>query len=126
MSIKLKTLDKDNEKRRQIAKYYLSKIDNTKIKLPYYDLSSNHVFYAFVIMVENRQEFMEYLKENQIETLIHYPIPPHRQQALSSFNKLSLPITEQIHDKVVSLPMSPVLTKEEVEEIVTAINRYDS
>ncbi len=124
LSIKLKALDRDNRRRQEIAKYYLSKIKNQKIDLPFYDMSKSHVFYAFVVRVERRQEFMDYLEENQIETLVHYPIPPHKQKALSHLNSLSLPATEAIHNDIVSLPMSPVLTFGEVEIITNVINRY--
>lgn len=124
LNIKLKELDSDNEKRRDIAKYYLSEITNKKVVLPYYNQSKNHVFYAFVVLVDNRQEFIEYMGDNNIETLIHYPVPPHKQKALSYLNNTSLAITETIHNKIVSLPISPVMTKEEVQIIIKVINRY--
>lgn len=124
LNIKLKLLDTDNDKRRDIAKLYLSKITNKKIKLPYYNYSNNHVFYAFVVLVENREMFIDYLKKHQIETLIHYPIPPHKQKAFSHLNTENLPITEYIHNTIVSIPISPVMRKEEVEEVIKIINQY--
>ncbi|GAA3639297.1 DegT/DnrJ/EryC1/StrS family aminotransferase [Flavivirga jejuensis] len=124
LNIKLELLDDDNEKRRNIAKSYLLGITNKKIKLPYYNLSENHVFYAFVVLVENRQEFIDYLSEKHIETLIHYPIPPHKQEAFAHLKITSLPITETIHNKIVSLPISPVMLKEDVEEVIRSINQY--
>ncbi|WP_299556122.1 DegT/DnrJ/EryC1/StrS family aminotransferase [Seonamhaeicola sp.] len=124
LSIKLKQLDSDNEKRRNIAKYYLSKIINRKVKLPYYSLSKDHVFYAFVVLVENREKFMSYMSENDIETLIHYPVPPHKQLVFSCLNIKRLPITETIHNNIVSLPLSPVMTSLEIERIVEVVNDF--
>lgn len=124
LNVKLPDLDADNHKRRQIAMRYLVEIKNDKIVLPYYNGSTNHVFHLFVIRTENRKELQDFLKANEIETMIHYPIPPHQQKALASFNALSFPITEKIHREVLSLPMSPVLTKEEVSKIIHALNHY--
>lgn len=124
LNVKLPDLASDNQKRRQIANRYLSEIKNDKIVLPFYDGSANHVFHLFVVRTENRNELQEYLKENGIETMIHYPIPPHHQKALNKFIALSFPITEKIHREVLSLPMSPVLTEAEVKYIIQVINRY--
>lgn len=124
LNVKLPDLDSDNQKRRQIANRYLSEIKNDKIVLPFYDGSANHVFHLFVIRTENRNELQEYLNENGIQTLIHYPIPPHQQKALAAFNALSFPITEKIHREVLSLPMSPVLTEEEVSSVIHVLNQY--
>ena len=125
LSIKLKDLDKQNEKRREVARKYLSEIKNEKIILPYYDNSENHVFHLFVIRTENRENLQQYLLKNNIETLIHYPIAPHKQQAMKDFSHLSLPITEKIHNEVLSIPISPVLTDEEVSEIIKCLNNYE-
>jgi dTDP-4-amino-4,6-dideoxygalactose transaminase len=124
LNVKLPDLDADNHKRRQIAMRYLAEIKNDKIVLPYYKGSTNHVFHLFVIRTENRKELQDFLKANEIETMIHYPIPPHQQKAMAAFNSLSFPITEKIHREVLSLPMSPVLTKEEVSRIIHALNHY--
>lgn len=124
LNIKLDHLDGDNATRQRIAKKYLSSIDNPKITLPHYDLSNNHVFHVFIIRVENRVDFIKYLDEHGIGSLVHYPIPPHHQTALLPYKSLSLPITESIHDSVVSIPMSPVLTNEEIEIIINALNTY--
>ena len=97
LNIKLQHLDEDNAKRRFVARHYLKGIKNTKIKLPYYSDTKDHVFHLFVVLVEDRNDFMTYLKDNDIETLIHYPIPPHQQDALKSYENLSLPLTEKIH-----------------------------
>lgn len=124
LDIKLKKLDDDNAIRVQIAKQYLSKITNKKIKLPYFSNTDNHVFHQFVVRVENRQEFVSYLANNQLETLIHYPIPPHKQKAFSEYVNLKLPVTERIHDTVVSIPLNPVLTKVEINTIIELLNTY--
>jgi len=124
LNVKLPNLDEDNNKRKAIAKRYLSEITNEKIILPFWDLSNNHVFHLFVIRTQNRLDLQEYLQENGIQTLIHYPIPPHNQKALSLWNHLSFPITQKIHDEVLSLPISPVLTMDEVGFIVEILNKY--
>jgi dTDP-4-amino-4,6-dideoxygalactose transaminase len=128
LNLKLPNLDSDNEKRRIIAKRYLSEIKNDKIILPFWDFSNNHVFHLFVIRTQNRADLQNYLAANNIETMIHYPIPPHQQKAFSSeslgWNNLSFPITEKIHNEVLSLPISPVLTNDEVSSVIEALNRY--
>ena len=124
LNVKLPNLDKENEQRRTIAKRYLSEIKNEKIILPNWDFSSNHVFHLFVIRTKNRTELHDYLNKNGIQTVIHYPIPPHNQTALKEYNNLSFPITQKIHDEVLSLPISPVLTIVEVDYIVKILNEY--
>lgn len=124
LNIKLPTLDADNDRRRQIAKKYLSGVKNKKITLPKYDGSENHVFHLFVVRVENRNEFMDHLDRNGIGHLIHYPIPPHKQQALSSYSKLHFQNTEKIHKEVISLPMSPVMTTAQAETVISVLNKY--
>ena len=124
LNIKLNQLDQDNQSRREIANRFISEIHNKKIKLPYYDQSKNHVFHVFAILVDDRKAFVNYLKGNNIETLIHYPIPPHKQEALKSFVHLELPLTEYIHDAVVSLPISPVLSHNDVNQIIQIVNSY--
>lgn len=124
LSVKLKCLDVDNDRRRNIANAYLEGISNPKIKLPFYDGSKNHVFYAFVVEVDDRDRFSEFLNQNKIEWLIHYPIPPHKQNALKSFTHFNLPLTEKIHERIISLPMSPVLTDKEVKTVIDVLNSY--
>ena len=124
LNVKLPNLDAENTIRKAIAKRYLSEIKNDKISLPLWDLSDNHVFHLFVIRTENREELQKYLLENGIQTVIHYPIPPHKQKAFKAWNHLSFPITERIHKEVLSLPISPVLTKEEVDFVVSILNQY--
>jgi dTDP-4-amino-4,6-dideoxygalactose transaminase len=128
LNVKLPFLDAENEKRRTIAKRYLSEMKNDKIILPTVSLGgtkqSNHVFHLFVIRTQNRLDLQDYLDKNGIQTVIHYPVPPHKQKALSDWNHLSFPITEKIHDEVFSLPISPVLTDDEVGFIIAILNQY--
>ena len=124
LDVKLPHLDKDNARRREIAKYYLANIKNAKIVLPKYNNDDSHVFHVFVVRVENRVEFQEYLTQNEIQTLIHYPTPPHKQDAYKEWNHLSFPITEKIHNEVISLPISPVMTDDEVKKVVEVVNGY--
>jgi Predicted pyridoxal phosphate-dependent enzyme apparently involved in regulation of cell wall biogenesis len=126
LRVKLKYLDKDNEKRRQIAEYYLNHIKNEKVILPIIESGNrlSHVWHLFVVRVENRERFQKYLKENGIQTIIHYPIPPHKQKAYQEWNHCSFSISEQIHKTVISLPISPVLALEHVKKIVKVVNKY--
>ena len=124
LSVKLPNLDSDNDKRRSIARRYISKIKNDKFVLPFHDNSKNHVFHLFVVRTNHRNELQNYLLENDIQTVIHYPIAPHKQKALSAFNYLSFPIAEKIHDEVLSLPISPVMTFDEVDYIIEIMNKF--
>lgn len=124
LSVKLPNLDAENKIRKEIARRYLSEIKNDKIALPFYDDSDNHVFHLFVVRTTDRKGFQEYLMENNIQTLIHYPIPPHQQKALSFMKNESFPITEKIHREVLSLPISPVMTKEEVDYVIEISNKF--
>jgi len=124
LSIKLKQLDEDNNNRRAIAKYYIEHINNNKICLPKYNGSNNHVFHVFVIRCKKRNELLEYLLKSGIQTVIHYPIPPHKQKALQEYAHLKLPITEQIHDEVLSLPISPIQTSVDTQKIVAILNQF--
>ena len=124
LNIKLKHLDDDNDKRRKIARIYLNGVINEKIKLPYYSNSNDHVFHQFVVLVDDRKNFIEYLSVNKVGSLIHYPIAPHHQDALKEYSQLSLPITENIHNCIVSIPLNPILTIDQVESIVELLNAY--
>ena len=125
LRIKLPLLEEDNNRRIAIAKKYLSGINNKKIILPSFNNAKDHVFHQFVVQVSDRNKFIEYFTKNKIGTLIHYPIPPHQQEALSEYNNLHFPITEKIHNEVVSIPMSPVLTDNEVNFIISVLNSYN-
>ncbi|MBR4619536.1 MAG: DegT/DnrJ/EryC1/StrS family aminotransferase [Salinivirgaceae bacterium] len=124
LDVKLKYLDEDNANRQRIAAYYYDNIDNPKITLPNRLDDKNNVYHLFPVFCERRDDFQQYLKDNGIQTLIHYPIPPHKQECYKEWNGISLPITEQIHNQELSLPISPVLTLAEAEEVVGVINRF--
>lgn len=126
LDVKLKGLDKDNQKRREIAQYYRKNIKNPLITLPSAKDENAHVWHIFAVRTENREALQNYLSENNIQTLIHYPIPPHKQEAYKQWNNLSFPITEQIHREILSLPISPVMSDEEVRKVVEVINEFNA
>lgn len=124
LNVKLTDLDADNDQRRTIAKRYLSEIKNDKIVLPKVKSLEKHVFHLFVIRTENREELQDYLLKNDIETVIHYPIPPHKQKALKEWNDLYFPISEKIHNEILSLPISQVITDAEIDYVIEILNKY--
>lgn len=124
LDVKLKYLDEDNANRQRIAAYYYDNINNPKITLPNRLDDKNSVYHLFPVFCEQRDDFQQYLKDNGIQTLIHYPIPPHKQECYKEWNGISLPITEQIHNQELSLPISPVLTLAEAEEVVRMVNQF--
>lgn len=124
LDIKLKHLDSDNNKRREISKYYRENIKNSKIILPETYDEKSHVWHIFAVRTQNRNEFQKYLTEKGIQTIIHYPTPPHKQGAYKEWNNLSFPITEEIHNTILSLPISPVMTDSEIEKVVEVVNEY--
>lgn len=124
LDVKLPYLDSDNQRRRDIANYYLANIKNDKIIMRKAYEEKANVWHIFPVRTPNRDEFQEYLKQNDIQTLIHYPIPPHKQECYKEWNELSFPITEKIHNTIISLPISPVMTDEEVEKVVEVVNKY--
>lgn len=131
LSVKLSYLNQETSHRRKIARYYIDNIKNDLIKLP---LSKNvdvlnfeeHVWHLFVVRCESRNDLHKYLLSNGVETLIHYPIPPHRQQAYKNRAFKSYPITEQIHEQVLSLPISPIVTLEEADKVVRLVNSFEA
>ncbi len=128
LDIKLKYIDAENHRRREIAQYYVENIKHPAMVLPIANsqqpTGNSHVFHLFIIRTANRDKLQRYLTENGIQTLIHYPIPPHKQLAYKEWNGLNLPITEKIHNEVLSLPISPVLTDDEVNKIIKVLNAY--
>ena len=133
LGTKLVRLDEDNRRRHQIAQLYTENIINPGIVLPWTpndfkllptDLKLPHVWHLYIIRTPQRDKLQQYLTENGIQTLIHYPIPPHKQLAYKEWNELSYPITEQIHNEVLSLPLSPVITDMEVCRVVEMINQF--
>ncbi|MES2543682.1 MAG: DegT/DnrJ/EryC1/StrS family aminotransferase [Bacteroidota bacterium] len=125
LNVKLKYIDADNNVRKSIAKRYCSEIKNPKITLPIYPIDEKeHVWHLFVIRTANRNELQKHLSEKGIDTLIHYPIPPHKQKCYEEWNDLSFPISEKIHSEILSLPISPVMEDAEIQTIITALNTY--
>jgi len=124
LRVKLRFLDEENEKRRRIADFYLKNIKNEKIILPHVRRKDNHVWHLFVVRTEKRDRLQKYLTKHGVETLIHYPIPPHKQNAYKEWNNQSYPISEKIHNEVLSLPISGVQSLEETKKIVELLNDY--
>mgnify|MGYP003705836477 CR=1 FL=1 len=124
LRVKLRHLDNDNQYRQKVASYYLSNINNELVILPKLNLVESHVWHLFVIRVDDRQKLCKHLQKNGIETLIHYPIPPHQQTAYLEFSKLNLPLSELIHNTIVSLPISPVITDEQQKWVVDMVNNF--
>lgn len=126
LDVKLKHIDSENQRRKNIAKKYSLEIINSNIILPEIPKNENEsVWHLFVIRTSNREKLQQYLTDNDIQTLIHYPIPPHKQEAYKELNHLSFPITESIHNEVLSLPISPIMTEDEVDEIIAVINKFN-
>lgn len=124
LDIKLPHLDKDNARRREIAAYYRSHITNPKIILPQTYDENAAVWHVFVVRTKERDAFQQYLSDNGVQTIIHYPCPPHKQLAYKEWNNLSYPISEEIHNTIISLPISPVMTDDEVEKVVEIVNAW--
>ena len=123
LNVKLPYLDKENQRRKQIAKAYLECINNPHITL-IKDNDRDNVYHIFPILSPSRDRLQQYLKDNGIETMIHYPIPPHQQEAYKEWNEQHYPITEFIHQQELSLPCNPTMTDEEVYQIIDSINMY--
>lgn len=124
LNVKLGRLDADNHQRREVARQYGEKIKAKELWLPVVDDEQAHVFHIFTVFTPLRDSLQSYLKARGIQALIHYPIPPHRQESLRDYAALSLPITERIHREELSLPMSPLLTEEEISQVADAVNSF--
>ncbi len=124
LSVKLKHLDEDNDLRRSVARRYLEGIRNPAIRLPKVPEWDAIVFHIFPILCERRDELQQYLKDRGIQTLIHYPIPPHKQRCYADWNGLSFPISERIHREELSLPMSQTMSDEDVQAVIQALNEW--
>jgi dTDP-4-amino-4,6-dideoxygalactose transaminase len=124
LNVKLKYLDNDNALRKSVANIYLNNITNSKITLPKVTDWNAHVFHIFTVFTPQREKLQKCLIDNNIQTLIHYPIPPHKQICFKEWNALSFPITEQIHKEELSLPMSPVLSEDEITHVINTINKW--
>ncbi|MFN9519593.1 MAG: DegT/DnrJ/EryC1/StrS family aminotransferase [Bacteroidota bacterium] len=124
LSAKLPMLDEDNNSRKRIATAYLHGIKNPLIQLPFVAVENEHVWHLFVVRTANRDVFQKYLTDNGVQTVIHYPIPPHHQKAYSEWSNRSYPLTEQLHNEVISLPISPVMPDDEVEQVIRCVNNW--
>ena len=124
LRVKLSHLNEQIDARGVIARTYMTQINNSIIKLPTVDDFKTHVWHLFVIRVKNRKEFIDYLTANGVQTLVHYPIPPHKQSAYSEWENISLPLSEKIHNEVVSLPISGVQTLEDTIKVIKVINSF--
>ena len=124
LDVKLKYLDEDNQARQKLAAYYYENIKNPLITLPKRIADENNVYHQFPIFCEKRDELQAFMKENGIQTLIHYPIPPHKQECYKTWNNCSYPITEKIHAQELSIPMNQVLKRLEAKLIVDSLNSF--
>ena len=124
LDVKLKYLDQDNDKRKKVAKLYYEGIKNPAVILPETKDFASNVFHLFPVLTEKRDELQQYLKSKEIGTVIHYPIPPHKQKCYEAWNGLSFPITERIHNQELSLPMGPAITEEQVRYVIDSINEW--
>ena len=124
LDVKLKYLDAENDHRRSIAAYYYGNIDNPLVYLPERLADAQNVYHLFPVFSSRRDELQAYLKDNGVGTLIHYPIPPHRQECYKEFAGYSLPITEKIAQEELSIPIGPCITEEEAAGVVSIINQF--
>jgi len=122
--IKLKYLDQENAARRSIARRYLNGIKNPRLVLPSSQDENQHVWHLFVVRTNQRDDFAKYLAERGIDTLIHYPLPPHQQKAFAEWNSASYPITELVHQTVISLPLYTTLSDADIDAVIDACNSY--
>jgi dTDP-4-amino-4,6-dideoxygalactose transaminase len=126
LRVKLRHLGEQNRLRRSIAERYHSEINQPKITLPEIPTDINeHVWHLFVVRTIDRERFVKFLSENQVATVIHYPIPPHLQRAYREFNHFKFPVTERIHQQVVSLPIDPYMTEAEINSVIEVVNRFE-
>ncbi len=124
LNVKLRHLDADNQKRQQLATFYYKNILNQSVKLPIQLPDENNVYHIFPVFSSKRNELQQYLTTNGVQTLIHYPIPPHKQECYKKWENISLPITERIHNEELSLPISPVITPDDIKRVAKLINDF--
>lgn len=124
LRVKLPRLDEDNDRRRDIAKTYYDRITHPDIYMPPTEDMKANVFHLFPILTDRRDELQSYLAAHNVQTLIHYPVPPHKQECYKKWNNITLPITESLAERELSLPISPVMTAEEAGYIIDIINRF--
>lgn len=126
LDVKLKHLDADNARRKEVARMYIGGIKNEAVTVPEVQDWDANVFHIFPIRAVNRDELQKYLSDNGVQTIIHYPIPPHKQKCYAGWNTRSYPITELIHAQELSLPISPVITDEEINEVIRLLNEWQA
>ena len=124
LSVKLRHLDEDNAKRQCVAAKYYQNIDNEYIILPKRLPDENNVYHIFPVFSTKRDTLQKYLADNGIQTLIHYPIPPHKQECYKNWNEMSFPITEEIHNQELSIPISQVMSNEDVDFVIKTLNTF--
>ena len=125
LRVKLRYLDDEIEARRKVAEYYSQHIDNRFVQSPNVLQREGHVWHLYVVRTEKRERLADFLLQHDIQSVIHYPIPPHKQAAYFGFSHLSLPVTESLHQEVLSLPMSPVLSDREARQVVDCLNSFN-
>ena len=124
LRVKLKGLDTETKKRQEISRRYRQDIKNKLVKLPHVQNEEAHVWHIFAVQVDDRNMFKKHLEENGVQTLIHYPIAPHKQEALREYSHLKLPITESIHERVLSLPLYSTLSEKQISQVIASVNSY--
>jgi dTDP-4-amino-4,6-dideoxygalactose transaminase len=124
LSVKLKYIEDETKIRQRIASRYLEEIKNEHIELPKLTSQQGHVWHLFVLKTKRREALVSYLQKENIATMIHYPIPPHKQQAYDNLKHYYLPLTETIHNEVLSLPLDPTLSDSEIEMVINAVNGF--
>ncbi|EDP8630015.1 DegT/DnrJ/EryC1/StrS family aminotransferase [Salmonella bongori] len=124
LNVKLKYLDKETSRRREIAQRYCKYIDNIYVTKPVIADEMAHVWHLFVVRCQHRRKFAEHLLKNGIHTLVHYPIPPHKQIAYEEWNKFYFPLTEEIHKTVISIPLDPTMSNEEIDKVIETVNGF--
>lgn len=124
LNVKLSHLDSDNRARQQVAAFYYNHIINPLVSMPTRLPDNNNVYHLFPILCQRRDELQRYLTDKGVQTLIHYPIPPHKQECFKEWNGILLPVTEKIHEEELSLPISPVMKSEETRKVVDLVNAF--
>ncbi|YCO03457.1 DegT/DnrJ/EryC1/StrS family aminotransferase [Vibrio sp. VNB-15] len=124
LRVKLHHLNGETARRQEIAKHYRAEINNPLVTLPNVENEAEHVWHLFVVRCEQREALQHWLSKNEVQTLVHYPIPPHKQTAYSELNHLSKPVTETIHQQVISLPLDPTMDNESVGRVIRLVNEF--
>jgi dTDP-4-amino-4,6-dideoxygalactose transaminase len=125
LRVRLAHLDEDTKKRRAVARAYVAGMNHPGITLPVTEVDDSHVFHLFTVRTPRRDALKSHLEQNGVQTLIHYPIPPHKQKAYAAWATRSLPITEAIHREILSLPMGPTQSAGEIEQVIAAVNGFE-